>query len=69
MICSVHTLGIYGIQGSKVTVECYISNGLPNFDIVGTPVPGVRLYNEGIFLKTENRLSVFLISACFKQLI
>ena len=31
MICSVHTLGITGIQGSPVVAECYISNGLPGF--------------------------------------
>ena len=34
MICSVKTLGISGIQGSLVTAECYITNGLPGFDIV-----------------------------------
>ena len=37
MICSIHTLGINGIQGSPVVAECYISNGLPGFDIVGLP--------------------------------
>ena len=37
MICSVKTLGISGIHGSAVTAECYISNGLPGFDIVGLP--------------------------------
>ena len=29
MICSVRTLGVSGIQGSAVTAECYISQGLP----------------------------------------
>ena len=37
MICSVHTMGIHGITGSHITVECYITNGLPAFDIVGLP--------------------------------
>ena len=37
MICSVKTLGISGINGSLVTAECYISGGLPRFDIVGLP--------------------------------
>ena len=37
MICSVQTLGITGIQGNRVVAECYISNGLPGFDIVGLP--------------------------------
>ncbi len=48
MICSVHTLGIYGIQGSKVTVECFISNGLPNFDIVGLPDAAVKEARERV---------------------
>ena len=42
MICSVHTLGISGIQGSEVVAECYVSNGLPNFDIVGLPDAAVK---------------------------
>lgn len=48
MICSVHTLGINGIQGSKVTVECYISNGLPSFDIVGLPDAAVKEARERV---------------------
>ncbi len=42
MICSVKTLGITGIRGSAVTAECYISNGLPGFDIVGLPDVAVK---------------------------
>lgn len=42
MICSVKTLGISGIRGSLVTAECYISNGLPGFDIVGLPDAAVK---------------------------
>ena len=42
MICSVQTLGINGIRGSKVLAECYISNGLPGFDIVGLPDTAVK---------------------------
>ena len=48
MICSVFTLGIYGIEGSKVSVECYISNGLPNFDIVGLPDAAVKEARERV---------------------
>ena len=48
MICSIYTLGIYGIEGSKVTVECYISNGLPNFDIVGLPDAAVKEARERV---------------------
>ena len=42
MICSVKTLGVTGIHGSVVTAECYISNGLPGFDIVGLPDAAVK---------------------------
>ena len=42
MICSVQTLGITGIRGSIVTAECYISSGLPGFDIVGLPDAAVK---------------------------
>lgn len=42
MICSVKTLGVSGIRGSLVTAECYISNGLPGFDIVGLPDAAVK---------------------------
>ncbi len=48
MICSVHTLGIQGIQGSKVVAECYISNGLPSFDIVGLPDAAVKEARERV---------------------
>ena len=42
MICSVKTLGISGVQGSLVTAECFISSGLPGFDIVGLPDAAVK---------------------------
>lgn len=42
MNCSVKTLGISGIQGSVVTAECFISGGLPGFDIVGLPDAAVK---------------------------
>ena len=48
MIYSVHTLGIQGIQGSHVVVECYITNGLPNFDIVGLPDAAVKEARERV---------------------
>ena len=48
MICSVHTLGIHGIEGSHVVVECYISNGLPGFDIVGLPDAAVKEARERV---------------------
>ena len=48
MICSVHTLGINGIKGSLVKAECYISSGLPGFDIVGLPDAAVKEARERV---------------------
>ncbi len=48
MICSVKTLGISGIQGNSVTAECFISNGLPGFDIVGLPDAAVKEARERV---------------------
>ena len=48
MLCSIYTAGITGIQGSEVTAECYISNGLPGFDIVGLPDAAVKEARERV---------------------
>ena len=42
MICSVRSMAVQGIRGSAVVAECYISNGLPGFDIVGLPDAAVK---------------------------
>ena len=54
MICSVNTLGISSIQGSRVTAECYISNGLPGFDIVGLPDAMVKEARERVRAAAKN---------------
>ena len=48
MLCGIYTAGITGIQGSEVTAECYISNGLPGFDIVGLPDAAVKEARERV---------------------
>lgn len=48
MICSVRSLGLSGINGSVVRVECFISNGLPAFDIVGLPDAAVKEARERV---------------------
>lgn len=48
MICSIHTMGINGIHGNLITAECYISNGLPAFDIVGLPDTAVKEARERV---------------------
>ena len=54
MICSVHTLGIMGIQGSEVVAECFVSGGLPAFDIVGLPDAAVKEARERVRAATKN---------------
>ena len=48
MICSIRTMGVTGIEGHLITVECYISNGLPAFDIVGLPDAAVKEARERV---------------------
>ena len=75
LICSVHTMGINGIQGNHITVECYISNGLPAFDIVGLPVAAVKEARERVraAVKTSGmrfptgRITVNLAPASLKK--
>ena len=62
MICSVHTLGLNGIQGSKVVAECYISNGLPGFDIVGLPDAAVKEARERVRAAAKNSGLTFPVS-------
>ena len=54
MICSVRTLGITGIRGSGVVAECYVSNGLPAFDIVGLPDAAVKEARERVRAAAKN---------------
>ena len=62
MICSVHSLGITGIQGSVVVAECYISNGLPGFDIVGLPDAAVKEARERVRAAAKNSGLSFPVS-------
>ncbi len=48
MICSVKTMGVSGIEGDLIIVECFISNGLPGFDIVGLPDAAVKEARERV---------------------
>ena len=54
MICSVYTMAINGIEGFPVTVECYITNGLPAFDIVGLPDAAVKEARERVRAAVKN---------------
>ena len=62
MICSVQSLGITGIQGSSVVAECFISNGLPGFDIVGLPDAAVKEARERVRAAAKSSGLVFPVS-------
>jgi len=42
MLSRVRSLGLNGINGYDVLVECFITNGLPAFDVVGLPDTAVK---------------------------
>ena len=42
MVSHIRSLGLEGIRGYEVSVECAIAGGLPAFDIVGLPDAAVK---------------------------
>ena len=54
MFSSVKSLGVSGIGGYGVSVEVYISNGLPHFDIVGLPDAAVKEARERVRASIKN---------------
>ena len=62
MICSVRTLGVTGIRGTAITAECYISNGLPAFDIVGLPDAAVKEARERVRAAAKSSGITFPVS-------
>ena len=48
MFSRVDSLGLQGIDGYEVTVECYITSGLPGFEVVGLPDAAVKESRERV---------------------
>jgi Predicted ATPase with chaperone activity len=48
MVVSIRSLGLNGIAGYEVSAECFLSGGLPAFDIVGLPDAAVREARERV---------------------
>jgi magnesium chelatase family protein len=48
MVKTILTTGLYGIDGFIITVECFMSAGLPAFEIVGLPDAAVKESKERI---------------------
>ena len=49
MVTTVRSLGLNGIAGYEVTAECFLSGGLPAFDIVGLPDAAARTRSRASF--------------------
>ena len=62
MLCSIRTLGLSGIRGYVVCAECYISNGLPAFDIVGLPDAAVKEARERVRAAVKSSGLTFPVS-------
>ena len=66
MVTTVRSLGLNGIAGYEVTAECFLSGGLPAFDIVGLPDAAVR---EAIVLpvKKDDTDTVFAAKEAMRR--
>ncbi|MCL2226803.1 MAG: YifB family Mg chelatase-like AAA ATPase [Oscillospiraceae bacterium] len=53
MVSKVKSFGLGGISGYEVSVECYLSSGLPAFDIVGLPDTAVKEARERVRAATK----------------
>ena len=62
MISTIRSLGVSGIGGYGVSVEVYISNGLPGFDIVGLPDAAVKEARERVRAAIKNNGFRFPVS-------
>ncbi len=62
MVVSVRSLGLTGLSGYEVNVECFLSGGLPAFDVVGLPDAAVREARERVRAAVKNCGGKFPIS-------
>ena len=62
MVVTVRSLGLGGINGYEVSVECFLSGGLPAFDIVGLPDAAVKEARERVRAAVKNCGAKFPVS-------
>ena len=62
MVVTVRSLGLWGIRGYPVSAECFLSGGLPAFDIVGLPDAAVREARERVRAAVKNCGAKFPVS-------
>ena len=62
MVTSVRSLGLQGISGYEVSVECFLSGGLPAFDVVGLGDTAVKESRERVRAAVKNCGAKFPVS-------
>ena len=55
----VRSLGLIGIEGCEITVECNIASGLPEFSIVGLPDTAVKESRDRVRAAIKNSGGIF----------
>ncbi|MBR2935227.1 MAG: YifB family Mg chelatase-like AAA ATPase [Oscillospiraceae bacterium] len=62
MVCNIRSLGLHGITGYEVSVECDLSGGLPAFTVVGLPDAAVNEARERVRAAVKNNGFSFPVS-------
>ncbi|MBQ7465803.1 MAG: ATP-binding protein, partial [Oscillospiraceae bacterium] len=62
MVVTVRSLGLSGMTGYEVSVECMLSGGLPAFDVVGLPDAAVKEARERARAAVKNCGARFPVS-------
>ena len=62
MVVTVRSLGLQGVRGYGVAVECAVSGGLPAFDVVGLPDAAVKEARERVRSAIKSSGGAFPVS-------
>ena len=62
MLAAIRSLGLFGIGGYEVSVEIFLSGGLPQFDLVGLPDAAVREARDRVRAAIKNQGFTFPVS-------
>ena len=62
MVSKIRSFGLKGIGGYEVSVECFVTNGLPGFDIVGLPDTAVKEARDRVRAAIKNSGYKFPVS-------
>ena len=54
MVCKIRSLGLHGVAGYEVSVECDLASGLPVFTVVGLPDAAVNEARERVRSAVKN---------------